>query len=395
MSVAPQLAVGTTTQGIDDTNYSVFQNVNGPGGTQLVCGNIFLGLQGYCAMVIPLGELAGLARGGMIENSLISAALTLRADGTWSAGGNIDVHVMLDDSPRAGPLDPRLAWKPPGGFGPDWRHDFWGEFDTRLEDTGGTPFIDTPVFNTMIWGMRAVAGAREQLAQIFTVPAGPSWSVARALLELRRFGTPAGSTEVAIQANTVDPYGRDIPDGVDLGVSAAVANGTVPLTPGNAQITFAFAPDVVLAPGQYWVVFRPSGAPWAVDGVNFIVWGQNRAFFNVGGAHLASNASRLSQGNYPGHVDVSLDLGAKSVGSIAWAVPAAVPGQTLSTPDLTSLVQEVILNSGHETASALLFAFLTNGETRTFRFRAHNHPSGTPPGFACQYRRRDIRGGLH
>ena len=213
MTVAPQLAVGTTLTQADDVSYSVFQNIIAPNATELVCGNIFLGLQGAFAVRIPLGEQLGLARGGTIETGLTNAAVTMVATRNWTAGGTISINCMLDDSPRGGPLDPRLAWKPPGGFGPDWRHDFWGTFNTRLENLTGTPFISTAAANTNSWGIRQQAGRREQLAQLFTVPAGPAWLVARAIVQMRRFGNPIGSMELAIQTNAIDAYGRSNPSG--------------------------------------------------------------------------------------------------------------------------------------------------------------------------------------
>lgn len=395
MTTAPQLAAGTTTQNIDDTSYSIFQNLNAPNGQQLVCGNIFLGLQGACAVVIPLGELAGLARGGQIEAGLVNAAVTFRAAAAWTAGGTINVNCMIDDSPRGGPLDDRLAWKPPGGHA-GWRRDLWGSFDTRLEDTGGTPFLDNGPSTVGSWGIRTLAGARDQLAQVFTVPAGPGWSVARMLAELRRFGNPPGSMEIAIQGDTTFPsYGGGTqPDGVDIAVSAPVACSSVAVSPGTTVATFSFSPDVVLAPGTYWAVMR-STLPYPVSVTDFIVWMQRRAFFNSGGAHLstgdATNAARFARGLYPGHVDVSQDMAAKPAGAaIIWNPPARSTGQSVSTPDLSPLVQEVILSSGHETASALCFVFTTSGETRTFRFAANAHATLDPPGFAAQYRRRDV-----
>jgi len=396
MSTAPQLAVGTTLTAVDDTWFSVFQSVNQPLTTQLVCGNFFIGLQGYIAVRIPLGEFgAGLCRGATIETGITNAAVTFVADGTWTAGGSVQINCMLDDSPRAGPLDSNLAWKPPGGFAPAWRVDWWGQFDARLEDTGGTPFVDFGLGNSGTFGILPLVGVREQLAGKFTVPVGPSWSVARAILELRRHGVPTGSMEVAIQTQTTDGYGHIIPDGVDLGVSAAVLNSTVPLNPASGPITFAFAPDVVLPAGNYFTVLRPSVA-YVPSLVNFIVWMQQRLFFGTGGAHYHTNpvfANRFDTQLYPGHVDVHWDTLAKEQGTpVIWSPIARSPGQSISTPDLSSLVQETILNSGHETAHALCFTFRTVGETRAFRFRAHGHPSGSPPGFACQFRRRDTRG---
>lgn len=390
MSVAPQLAVGTTLQGIDDTTYSIFQLLNGPLATQLICGNFFLGLQSACVVAVPLGELLGLARGGTIENSLINAGVTMVANGTWSAGGTILVNVMLDDSPRAGPLDSRLAWKPPGGFGPAWRRDAWGVFDHRLEDTGGTPFVDTGPGTSGSFGIRAVVGQREELAQAFNVVGGP-WSIAREIVELRRFGNPIGSMEIAIQGSQSDGFGHIEPDGVDIAVSAPVLNSTIPLSPASGPIAFAFTPDVVLADGAYWAVIR-SSVPYPVSVVDFVVWMQSRVFLGLGGSHRTLNGVRFDQGNFPGHIDVLNDVSAKEVGTdIVWNPIARVAGQTISTPDLTALVQEVILNSGHETASAICFTFKTVGETRTYRFASHDHPTFNPPGFAAQYRRRDHR----
>lgn len=392
MTTAPQLSVGTTLAVEDDVSYSVFQNVIAPAATELVCGNIFMGLQGYVAVRIPLGEQLGLARGGRIETGLTNAALTMRATRNWGAGGEISVNACVDDSPRAGPLDPRLAWKPPAGFGPDWRRDTWGTFRTRLEDTGGSPLIDIGTSTNASWAIRQTAGARERLAALFTVPAGPSISVARAILELAKNGSPSGSMEVAIQANSTDAYGRSIPDGTDLGVSSAVANSGIPAGPSN--ITFPFSPDVVLAPGSYWAILRPS-TPYSVDGTNYISWRQNRNFFNVQGAHYSTNSAKFVRGNYPGHVDVALDLNAKAVGTaITWSVPATSVGQSRSTPDLSPLIQEVILNSGHETASAICIFLSTVSQTITFGFAAQGHPTLAPPGFACQFRRRDHRGGV-
>lgn len=397
MTTAPQLSVGTTLQTIDDTSCSAFQNVNAPNATQLICGNIFLGLQGYVALAVPIGEQLGLTRGASIENNLINCAVTFVADGSWSAGGAITVHVLVDDSPRystpgAG-LDSHLAWKPPAGFGPNvWRRDFWGQFDHRLEDTGGTPFVDTGLGNYGGWGIRAIAGLRERLGQPFTVPAGPSWSVARAILELRRIGNPSGSMHVAIQASQDDGFGQPEPDGVDLAVSAAVANSTIPVSPASGPITYAFTPNVVLPPGTYWTVLR-SSVQYPVSVTDFVVWMQQRLFFGTGGAHFHTGGGvRFDQGNYPGHVDVYQGALAKSIGSVVWNPPAAVAGQTVQTPDLTALVQEVARRSGHETKSALGFLFVTAGETRTYRFAAHGHPTRNPPGFACQFRRRDTRG---
>lgn len=404
MTAAPQLAVGTTLQGIDDTSFSPFQLINAPLAPTLVCGNIFAGLQGFVAVVIPLGEFgAGLCRGANILTDLINAGVTFTANGTWTAGGTILCNVMLDDSPRVGPLDSRLAWKPVEGSGPAWRRDFSGAFDVRLEDTGGTPFIDLGLATSFNWGIRAIAGHREELACQFTVPAGPGWSVARAIKELRRFGVPIGSMEVAIQTNTADAEGHPMPDGVDLGVSAAVLNSTIPLTPASGPITYAFAPDVVLAPGVYWSILRPS-VPYPISVVNFVVWGQRRIFLNPNpGSHLTGASGtkdplvpaggvRLDQGNFPGHADVALDTQPKEVGTdIVWNPIARVAGQSVSTPDLSPLVQEVILTSGHETASAICFTFRTVGETRTYRFASHDHATLNPPGFAAQFRRRNIR----
>ena len=393
MTVAPQLAVGTTLENVDDTSFSVFQSLQNPQAPTLVCGNFFFGLQGYIAIRIPMGEFLGLARGGNIETGLTNAALTLRSAGTWSAGGTIEVNCMIDDSPRQGPLDPRLAWKPATNFGPAWRPDAWGIFDQRLEDTGGTPFLDNGT-GTVAQALLPVADVRDRLAGRFVVPAGPGWSVARALLLLRRWGNPAGTVEVAIQGNSVDAYGRNEPDGVDLGVSAAVANAAITVAPGSSVHTFAFTPDVVLAPGTYWTVFRQA-VPYVPNFVDFVGWLQRRQFLGIGGAHFHSGpvGDGLDTNNYPGHVDVHFDTLAKEAGSsIIWNPPASLAvGQTFSTPDLSPLVQEVILTSGHETASALLFTLRTNGETRTYRFAGNAHATLDPPGFAAQYRRRDNR----
>lgn len=393
MTVAPQQAIGTTLQGIDDTSYSVFQNLNGPLNPTLFCGNIFLGLQGACAVRIPLGEQLGLTRGANILTDITNCAVTFEANGSWTAGGTILCNVMVDDSPRQGPLDARLAWKPPGGSGPIWRRDFWGVFDQRLEDTGGSPFIDTGPGNSGSFAIEPIAGVREMMAHRFTVPAGPNWSVARAILELRRFGNPTGSLEVAIQGDQSDGYGHLEPDGVDLGVSAAVLNSTIPLTPASGPITYAFTPDVVLAPGNYWTVLRHSVA-YVPNFADFIVWMQRRVFLGVGGSHRqgAGRGLLLGQENFPGHADVSLDTAAKEAGTdIVWNPIARVAGQSISTPDLSPLVNEVCKTSGHETASALCFTFRTVGETRTYRFASHDHATRNPPGFFCQFRRRQAR----
>lgn len=393
MTTAPQLAVGTTLQNIDDTSYSVFQNRNAPNSAQLVCGNIFLGLQGYCAVVIPLGEQLGLARGGTIETALTNAAVTFRAAAAWAAGGTISVNCCLDDSPRAGPLDARLAWKPPAGFGPAWRRDFWGSFQTELRDPAAASLFLNGPSGVGVWGIRAVAGQRDELAQVFTVPGG-GWTVRDAIMQLRRFGNPIGSMEVAIQASQSDGYGHFEPDGVDIAVSAGVLNSTIALNPGSTFATFTFTPDVVLPAGDYWAVVR-STAPYPVSITDFIVWMQRRAFFNTGGSHRTLNGVRFGIGNFPGHVDVAQDLHAKPAGTaITWNPPARALGQSVTTPDLSALVQEVILNSGHETASALCFFFTTVGQTITYRFAANAHATLDPPGFAAQYRRRDIAGGI-
>jgi len=397
VSVAPQLAVGFTSQAIDDTSFSVFQSVQNPLATTLIAGNFFAGLQGYCAVVVPIGELKGLDRGATIETALTGCAVTFRAAGNWTAGGTISCNVMLDDSPRAGPLDSRLAWKPPGGFGPNiWRNDGWGVFDQRLEDTGGTPFIDNGLGDYSGFAFEPVVGLRRRMAGKFTVPAGPSWSVARAICQMRRFNTPTGSMEVAIQGNVLKPGGVGFePDGVDLGVSAPVLNSTLSTAAAGTAITYAFAPDVVLPAGDYWTVMRPS-VPYVPDLTNFVSWMQKRQFLGVGGAHfhtLAAVSRRFDNGNYPGHVDVHFDTLAKEAGTpIVWNPIARTTGQSISSPDLSPLVQEVIRHSGHETTSALCFTFRTVGETRTYRFAAHGHPTLAAPGFACQFRRRNTRG---
>ena len=394
MSVAPRLAVGTTLISTDDTWFSVFQSLNAPSTTQLVCGNFFLGLQGYIAVRIDMGSLLGLDRGAPIETGLTPAAVSFVADSTWTAGGAIECNVVIDDSPRQGPLDSRLAWKPPGGITNIWRQDTWGVFDQVLEDTGGTPFLDTGLGTIGVWAILLLVGLRERIGARFVVPAGPDWSVARAILELRRVNNPTGSMEVAIQANGTNAVGINEPDGIDLGVSASVLNSTVVLTPGSGPITFAFTPDVVLPPGTYWTVLRPDVA-YVADFTNVIVWMQQRLFFGVGGAHFHGSfgSNRFDIANYPGHIDVHRDMLAKELGpSITWNPIARVAGQTISTPDLSPLVQEVIRTSGHETISALCFTFRTIGETRTYRFASNDHATANPPGFACQFRRRDIRG---
>jgi len=397
VTTAPQLAVGFTSQAIDDTSFSVFQSVQAPLATTLIAGNFFLGLQGGAAVVIPIGELKGLDRGANIETALTNCAVTFTAAGSWTAGGAISCNVMIDDSPRAGPLDSRLAWKPPGGFGPNvWRRDGWGVFDQRLEDTGGTPFVDNGLGDYSGFGMNALAGLRERTAGAFTVPVGPSWSVARAILQMRRFGNPVGSMVAAIQAEGLMPGGAGLqPDGIDLGVSAPVLNSTLSAAAAGSAITYAFAPDVVLPPGNYWTVLRPS-VPYVANLVDFVAWMQKRQFLGVGGAHYhtaAAAAVRLNNGNYPGHVDVHFDTLAKEAGTpIIWNPIARSSGQSISTPDLSPLVQEVIKTSGHETTSALCFTFRTVGETRTYRFAAHGHPTLAAPGFACQFRRRQHRG---
>lgn len=402
MTTAPQLAVGTTLQGIDDVSFSAFQQLNAPFGAQLITGNIFLGIQGYFAVAVPIGEQLGLARGATIETGLTNAAVTLRSAGAWSAGGAISIDVLVDDGPRggaddglgeSGDLDPRLAWKPPGGFGPAWRRDFWGQFDHRLEDTGGSPFLDTGLGGSGTFGLRAVAGHRDELAQPFTVPAGPAWSVARTILELQKVGAPTGSVEVAIQASQSNGVGGIEPDGVDVAVSAAVTCASIPAGPG--PITFAFAPDAVLSPGTYWTILR-SAVPYPVSITDFLIWMQQRAFLGTGGAHRTLTGVRFDQGNYPGHVDVHLDTLAKELGPpIAWSPPASAgPGATFTTPNLSPLVQEVARRAGHETRHALCFTFRTTGETRTFRFASHDHATLAEPGFACQFRRRDHRGGV-
>ena len=175
-------------------------------------------------------------------------------------------------------------------------------------------------------------------------------------------------------------------------MSQQVFNSTVPTPAGGGLMTFSFTPQVSLNPGTYWLVMRPA-IPYPVNGGDFVLWLQHRAFFNTQSAHMVSNDSRFNQGLFPGHVDVYLDVNAKLAGtSIVWNPPATSIGQSRSTPNLSPLVQEVILRSGHETVDALCFIFQTTGQTRTFGFRAHGHPSGSPPGFACQYRRRDTRG---
>jgi hypothetical protein len=179
-------------------------------------------------------------------------------------------------------------------------------------------------------------------------------------------------------------------------VSAAVLNSTIPLTPGSGNITYAFSPDVVLPPGTYWLVLRPSGTPYVVNGIDFVVWLQARQFLGVGGSHRTLVGTRFDAGNFPGHYDVAVDTAAKQVGTdIVWNPIARVSGQTVSTPDLSPLVEEVIRNSGHETTSALCFTFRTVGETRTYRFAAHDHATLNPPGFACQFRPRLDRGEVY
>ena len=393
MTQAPFFATGTTLQGIDDTSFSVFQALNDPLNPTLICGTLLFGLQGYLAVVMPLGELGNLAlaRGAKILTDQINAAVSFVASGSWTAGGEILCNVMLDDSPRSGPLNPRLAWKPVEGFGPDWRSDIWGVFDVVLEDTGGAPFIDLGLGLTFNFGIGAVAGHREELAVSFVVPAGPDWSVARAIKELQRTGNPIGSMEVAIQANLIDSFGRNLPDGVDIGVSATVLNSTIPLTPASGPITFAFSPDVVLAPGTYWSVIRQA-VPYPVSLIDFVAWGQRRLFLNINRAAHRTGTSgtkdplvpaggvRLYIGNYPGHVDLHSDFLDREIGTdIVWNPIARSVGQSISTPDLSPLVQEAILFSGHETVSALCFTFRTVGETQTYRFATHKHATLRPP----------------
>ncbi len=395
MSTAPHLAVGTTLLSTDDVWFSVFQGLNQPSTTQLIAGNFFLGLQGYVAIRVDMGALLGLDRGATIETGLTNAQVSFVADSTWTAGGEIQCNVMIDDSPRQGPLDTRLAWKPPGGITGIWREDGWGLFSQIIEDTGGTPFLDTLIGTTGVFALELLPGLRSRIAARFVVPVGPDWSVARVICELRRFSNPIGSVEVAIQADGANAVGIQEPDGVDLGVSASVLNSTVVSTPGSGPITFAFTPDVVLPPGTYWTVLRQD-VPYVGDFVNFIVWMQRRIFFAVGGSHFHSSfqANRFDVANYAGHIDIHRDTLAKELGpAIIWNPVARVAGQNISTPDLSPLVQEVIRTSGHETISALCFTFRTVGETRSYRFASNDHPSSNPPAFSCQFRRRDIRGG--
>jgi hypothetical protein len=91
------------------------------------------------------------------------------------------------------------------------------------------------------------------------------------------------------------------PDGIDLGVSAPVLNSTIAVSPGTTSITFPFAPDVVLPPGTYWTVLRPS-VPYVPNFVDFVVWMQKRQFFGTGGSHFHSvGGKRFDGANYPGH----------------------------------------------------------------------------------------------
>lgn len=388
-------AIGTTLNFYDDTSFNVFQPLNGPAAQILTCGNIFLGIQGYMGLRFPLAEgpdPRSLGRGGTVLADSLLPQITLTAAGTWTAGGSISISMLLDDSPRDGPQDLQLAWKPPGGSGPSWRRDAWGVFDTRLEDTGGAPFIDNGV-GTLQVGMSIFTDLREELGARIVVPAGPSWSVARVINLMSRFGIPIGSTEVALQGNSVNAAGYDEPDGVDLGVSAAVANTpTIPLQPAGGNVTFAFAPDVVLAPGIYWVVTRPS-VPYVADFTNFIAWKQKRVFLGVGGSHRHGPAFGIGfdQANYWGVVDVFFDVTAKELPAIIWSPPAAVFGDTIQTPDLSALIQEVITTSGHEATSAVGFTFKTVGETRTFRFASNEHATLAAPSFFAQYKARYAR----
>jgi hypothetical protein len=405
VTVAPQLAVGTTLVNADDVWFSVFQSITQPNATVLLAGNFFLGLQAYTAVRIDMGSLLGLARGATIETGLTNAAVTFTAAGNWTAGGTITCTVVADTGPRglselvpngdtaAQQYDSRLAFKPDGGYGPAWRRDFSGVFDMRAEDTGGTPFVDTGVATTGSFGIRTVANLREQFAHPFTVSGGP-WSIARMRLRLRRFGNPIGSCEVAIQTDTSDGFGHVQPDGVDLGVTATVLNSVAPLSPGIGLVDYAFAPDLVLPDGNYWAVLRPV-VTYPVSLTDFIVWGQRRVFLGPGGSHRTLLGNRFGHGNYPGHADVHLDLAAKELGpAIVWNPVARSTGQVVSTPDLSPLVQEVVRLAGHETIHALIFVFRTSGETRTYRFAGNAHATFNPPGFACQFRRRDTRGGV-
>ncbi len=387
-------AIGTTLNYWDDASYNVFQPLNSPANAVIWCGNIWLGLQGACAIRFPLAEgpdPRSLGRGGTVLTSALPADITLTAAGGWTAGGTISISMLLDDSPRDGPQDLQVAWKPAEGSGAGWRRDAWGVFDARLEDTGGTPFLDQGV-GTLQVGMSILGGLREELGAKFVVPAGPSWSVARVINKMSRFGTPTGSTEVAIQGNTVNAVGYDEPDGIDAGVSATVLNSAIPLQPTGGDVTFAFTPDVVLAPGTYWVVVRPSVA-YVADFANFITWFQKRIFLGVGGSHKqgATYGVGFDQSNYFGGVDIHFDVSAKALPAITWNPPAAVSGDTLTTPDLSSLIQEVITTSGHEATSAICFIFTTVGETRTYRFASNDHATLAAPSFFAQYKARYAR----
>jgi hypothetical protein len=401
------LSFGVTGNVADDTSFSVFQLANGPAGTVNVCGNFFLGLQASIAVRLPM--IVGPHRGARLETVLTQSSVAMVATSTWAAGGSININCMVDTGPRGASdsvpngdtapasdqLDARLAFKPQDGFGPSWRRDYSGQFDMLLEDTVSTPFLDTGVATGGSFGIRTVVGAREEFSNRFVVPGGPSWSVARVLLRLRRFGAPTGSMEVAIQAEQSDGYGHLEPDGVDIAVTAAVLNSVPPLSPGIAQVTFAFTPDAVLPPGNYFLVFRPSGAPYPVSLVNFIVWGQRRLFVANAGSHRTSLGYFFDQALYPGHVDVHFDTLAKEVGSsIVWAIPAAVAGNLMVSPDLGPLAEEVIRNAGHETIHALIFTFRTVGQTLAFRFAGHGHGVYSPPSWATRFVRRNVGRGL-
>lgn len=391
MTVAPQLAVGTAIVATDDTSYSVFQNLNGPNSTQLVFGNIFLGLQGAAAIRIAMGELKGLDRGAKIDNSLINAALSLVRNAAWPGGDSATITVALDEQPRRLEEDSAMAMKKETDFGPAWRRDGWGQWDVQVRrpDTSTIVDLGTGVLDVQL---RPAVDRRLRIGQLFTIGVGET--VRDVICRLRRYGTPTGSVELVLYPSESDGWSQIRPDeDSPIAVSGAVANATIPTTAGGTDVTFTFAPDVVLAAGSYWAVLRPSGTPWTESATDTIAFLQSRGFLFTGGS-VYTAGNRFDTFLYRGHVDVHFDILARASSGVAWALPAGAVGGTSPSPDLTSIVQEACLARSHETINALIFSITTSGATGTYRVAAATHPTRSPPGFACQFTRRNVRGGV-
>jgi len=342
-----------------DTDFNAFQLVNGFGDTQLLVGNIFLGIQGGCVFKFTG---AGIPKGSTIKSAVIDVVAD---DSSGAAGVTTQIQGVA--------MGPDKAWVP-GRYGlstPKWRRDFWGTFAADVRNLAAATIVDTvPAATNQTWGLRQLLGFRQKMAQRFTVPAGAGDTLGDIRLELTRAGAPAGTLSLEVRV----PRDND-PTGELLAVSDPVVAAGIPAGPSDVTFTFSGVNQIALEGATtYYVVLR-SDLPYPTSAVDWIGWRQRREFFGPGGGRHFGVGRDWDNQNYPGVADVFEDITDQVGVDVAWSMPPFVIGTTYTTPDITEIVQAIVSDQYYQSGGPIGIAFDSFGNTGQRRIAAEGNPA--------------------